>query len=117
MLDREINQQSTKLPPYVVFCFGITYDCVKRVQASNNTLLDKPVNGVARPSNVESEAPNMRIDIQKRNMQQLRRKVAPHFLISPSACLFNCKWNDVTFHPGTSRTAIAESCQLCEIGW
>ena len=47
----------------------------------------------------------------------LRRKVAPHFLISPSACLFNCKWNDVTFHPGTSRTAIAESCQLCEIGW
>ena len=38
------------------------------------------------------------------------------FFISPSACLFNCKWNDVTFHPGTSRTAIAESCQLCEIG-
>ena len=71
MLDREINQQSTKLPPYFVFCFGITYDCVKRVQASNNTLLDKPVNGVACPSNVESEAPNMRIDIQKRNMQQL----------------------------------------------
>ena len=70
MLDREINQQSTKLPPYFVFCFGITYDCVKRVQASNNTLLDKPVNGVACPSNVESEAPNMRIDIQKRNMQQ-----------------------------------------------
>ena len=69
MLDREINQQSTKLPPYFVFCFGITYDCVKRVQASNNTLLDKPVNGVACPSNVESEAPNMRIDIQKRNMQ------------------------------------------------
>ena len=33
------------------------------------TLLDKPVNGVACPSNVESEAPNMRIDIQKRNMQ------------------------------------------------
>ena len=58
------------LPPYVVFCFGITYDCVKRVQASNNTLLDKPVNGVACPNNVESEAPNMRIDIQKRNMQQ-----------------------------------------------
>ena len=53
---------------YFVFCFGITYDCVKRVQASNNTLLDKPVNGVAWPSNVESEAPNMRIDIQKRNM-------------------------------------------------
>ena len=69
VLDREINQQSTKLPPYFVFCFGITYDCVKRVQASNNTLLDKPVNGVACPSNVESEAPNMRIDIQKRNMQ------------------------------------------------
>ena len=39
---------------YFVFCFGITYDCVKRVQASN-TLLDKPFNGVARPSNVESE--------------------------------------------------------------
>ena len=55
---------------YVVFCFGITYDCVKRVQTSNNTLLDKPVNDVACPSNVESEAPNMRIDIQKRNMQQ-----------------------------------------------
>ena len=71
MLDREINQQSTKLPPYVVFCFGITYDCVKRVQASNNTLLDKPVNGVACPSNVESEAPNMRIDIQKRNMKKV----------------------------------------------
>ena len=71
MLDREINQQSTKLPPYFVFCFGITYDCVKRVQASNNTLLDKPVNGVACPSNVESEAPNMRIDIQKRNMQHI----------------------------------------------
>ena len=53
---------------YFVFCFGITYDCVKRVQTSNNTLLDKPVNGVACPSNVESEAPNMRIDIQKRNM-------------------------------------------------
>ena len=69
MLDREINQQSTKLPPYFVFCFGITYDCVKRVQASNNTLLDKPVNGVACPGNVESEASNMRIDIQKRNMQ------------------------------------------------
>ena len=54
---------------YFVFCFGITYDCVKRVQASNNTLLDKPVDGVACPSNVDSEAPNMRIDIQKRNMQ------------------------------------------------
>ena len=83
MLDREINQQSTKLPPYFVFCFGITYDCVKRVQASNNTLLDKPVNGVARPSNVESEAPNMRIDIQKRNMQQRVRTYmhnSPHFL-------------------------------------
>ena len=77
MLDREINQQSTKLPPYFVFCFGITYDCVKRVQASNNTLLDKPVNGVACPSNVESEAPNMRIDIQKRNMEQFTSVFAP----------------------------------------
>ena len=77
MLDREINQQSTKLPPYFVFCFGITYDCVKRVQASNNTLLDKPVNGVACPSNVESEAPNMRIDIQKRNMQHQHDDIIP----------------------------------------
>ena len=80
MLDREINQQSTKLPPYFVFCFGITYDCVKRVQASNNTLLDKPVNGVACPSNVESEAPNMRIDIQKRNMQQMQAQICDRCL-------------------------------------
>ena len=25
---------------------------------------------------------------------------ATFFFISPSACLFNCKLNDVTFHPG-----------------
>ena len=65
-----------------MFCFGITYDCVKRVQASNNTLLDKPVNGVACPSNVESEAPNMRIDVQKRNMRidvQKRNMQHPSF--------------------------------------
>ena len=75
---------------YFVFCFGITYDCVKRVQASNNTLLDKPVNGVACPSNVESEAPNMRIDIQKRNMQHPSFSESELELNSPRRIVLCC---------------------------
>ena len=73
-----------------LFCFGITYDCVKRVQASNNTLLDKPVNGVACPSNVESEAPNMRIDIQKRNMQHPSFSESELELNSPRRIVLCC---------------------------
>ena len=73
-----------------MFCFGITYDCVKRVQASNNTLLDKPVNGVACPSNVESEASNMRIDIQKRNMQHPSFSESELELNSPRRIVLCC---------------------------
>ena len=65
MFDRENNQQITKLPPWFGFCFGNILRLRVRVQVSLLSFFGQANNGVACLRHVESEAPRMRIDIQK----------------------------------------------------